>query len=166
VYETYKRVIEDLKNYYGLRCNKEHDFIHEFYEIEDVPLFKLIFGYKPELEKTVVVITFHLDVTPVDSVQWYLRVYKVLPELRLQESYYKDDRGETFLGEKAEVLKYYKNEREILENWSRNQEDTREYLKNSKVFGRERDRTRSFLDIQDAMEEFNRFILPTDEELN
>lgn len=161
--QTYKDVIKGLTEHYGLNALKEHKFIYEFFEAEEVPLFKLIYGFKESEQKNILIATFHIDLNPADAIQWFLRIEHLHPKIRLQECYIKDDRGETFLGTQAEALRQYKLEQEALYNWTSDKEEAEKYVK-ARVLGRNRIKNQSFIEDTDAMIEFNRMVKPEDDE--
>lgn len=164
----FKQYVDDIAQRYGLGAHPEHDQIYEFYEAEEVPLFKLIFGPSDKSDnQNVVIVTFILGLDPVDAIQWFLRVRNVIPEVRLQASYFKDDNGETFLGEHAEIIKMYKDEQKVLSDYINSKQDEEEakaYVR-GRVEGRVRDKTKAFNDMEEAAIEFNRMLIPDKDEL-
>ena len=159
---------DELAAKYGLDAYWEHESVVEFFEGDDLPLFKLIFGPSTMSEgKNVVISTFNIEVDPVDAIQWFLRIRGIISDIRLQESYYKDDQGETFLGENAYQIRMYKDEQRILAEYlesDRDEESTKSYTK-GKVYGRRRNKKKIFNDTEAALEEFHRIVIPDEDEI-
>lgn len=168
-YDNYITYVDEVADKYSLAVIQEHEQIHEFLEGENIPLFKLVYGpTNLTNNENVVVATFHLDLDPVDAIQWYSRLYTIIPNLRLQSSYYKDDRGETFIGEHAENVRHYKLEQKVITEWmesKRNDEDAKRFAE-SKILGRVRNKKQPFLDKDKALEEFRRSFNPDEDEIN
>lgn len=167
-YAEYLYYVDHIAEKYGIGSYQEHRYIHEFFEAEECPLFKLIYGPTDKTGgKNVVVLTLHLDLNPVDSIQWYSRVSSIIPNVRLQQPYYKDDRGETFLGAQAETLKMYKEEQNIIAGWLESKsgdEEAKRYVE-SKVVGRVRNKKLAYVDLESAVNEFNRIFNPDSDEI-
>lgn len=168
-HNSFLSFVDRISEKYGLGAHEEHPYIFEFYEGEEIPLFKLIYGPTDKSgDKNVIVVTLHLELNPVDAIQWYHRVLNIVTDVRLQECYFKDDRGETFLGEHAEALKIYKDEQRVLSEWldekQTDDESIKEFAK-ARAFGRTRSKKSGFQDLAEAQIEFNRIFVPDDDEI-
>ena len=164
----FQQYVDAIAERSGLGAHKEHECIFEFYEAEEIPIFKLIFGPSDKSDGVnVVIVTFRLGLDPVDAIQWYHRVKHVIHDIRLQASYYKDDQGETYLGEHAEAIKMHKDEQEILGRYieSKRDDETVEAYTKGKVYGRNREKKKMFTDVDAAMAEFNRLFMPDEDEI-
>lgn len=154
--ETYHSLIKKLIDQYHLKVYQEHEFIFEFFE-GDLPLFKLIFGRDDEKAYNKIVLSFHLETSVVDAIQWYVKVTNWYADTRLTDSYFKDDSGESYIGQDAEILRRYKMEQEVVSSWldgESDEEDARDFA-TSKIRGRIRERGKSFSRMDDAIREFN-----------
>lgn len=152
-YETYIALIKHLCEAYSITFKTEQKYVHEIYEGE-IPLFKLMYGYDEKRNINVVLVSFQLDLAILDAIQWWTRIVKTYGTARLMDSYFKDDRGETFLGQSAEVLRMYKIEQRVLENWAGDKEDAKKFAK-EKIYGRGKARPKkAFVDKDAAVKEF------------
>lgn len=160
-YETYLDLIKMLTERYSIRQEIEHKFIHEMFEAE-IPLFKLIFAYNDKTKVNSILLSFHIDSAALDAVLWYSRIYNMYPGVKLTDSYMKDSRGETFLGQDAEVLRRYKLEQEILGDWSGTKEEAAEFAK--APVRRKRPKSSQLVTKDKALEEFNQMVSGDDDE--
>ena len=149
----YLYLLEGLKDKYGLSYHADHPDIHEFYE-GPIPLFKLIYA-TTEQGVPKLLLAVHLDINPVDAIQWHLRIRDLHNEIYITECYFKDDNGETFMGQKAETIRMYKNQQKIISEWSRDKEDTKKFLE-AKIVGRSKHQPIAHVDKEKAIHEFNK----------
>jgi hypothetical protein len=87
---------------------------------------------------------------------------KLYPPIKLTDSYLKDDRGETMLGQDAEVLRRLKQDQEALGNWGGTKEEALEY--SQKPIQRKRKKNPNFIERDKALEEFNQMNSGDDDE--
>lgn len=156
--EDYHFLIGRISEKYDIEFVSENEVIHEFFE-GDIPLFKAIYVRK-SLEASVpkLMLSFHLDLTIPEGIEWYSRVYNESGAMRilLTESYFKDDNDETFLGVDAEQIKMYKVQQQVLSEYLGDAEGAAK-MANSKIVGRTRPqgRDRGFFDKNEALQEFS-----------
>lgn len=159
-YSDYIFIIQKLKENHGLVEEVEHKHIHTMRE-GTVDLFRLLYGYDPDMDVNKLYVSFHLDVTPVDAILWFQKICNYVDRAYLAECYYQDDRGETYVGVDAEAIRLYKQEQLIISNWEADKEETEKFLK-AKIVGRPAV-TKNFHNKQLALEVFN-IMKPNDDE--
>jgi len=159
-YGEYILLISKLKDNFGLTEDVEHKYIHIMKE-GTVQLFRIIFGYDPETNANELYLSFHLDINPVDSIMWYQRIKQAYSKVKLLECYFQDQRGETYTGQAAEVIRHYILEQEVISNWKSDDEQTDKYV-NAKIIGRNPNENVSF-DPKRASEVFN-IMVPDDDD--
>jgi hypothetical protein len=167
LYQEYLYVIGKLKDIYGLHLEVDHKDIHTFFK-DKKPMFKLMYGTFTADNEPSIVISFHIDLSHADVIMWFTNVYRIHPLLILRDSYIEDSKGETYLGEDAEVLKHIYMAQDILKEWLDNHsiEEMEEYVK-AEVHGQVYEPTKTF-DSRDQREEaiisFSRNRKPSDDD--
>lgn len=147
-------LLQNLKDTYGLSPIKVADGVYDVAE-GTIGIFQLIYG-KTEKSKDKILISIHLDTDPIDAIQWYLRVKDMCPDLYLTSSHYKDDYGETFMGQSAHIIREYKVEQRVISQWDKGEKETKEFIE-SKISGRDRTTIpNAFIDETEALREFNK----------
>ena len=156
--EDYHFLIGRISEKYDIEFISENEVIHEFYE-GDIPLFKALYVHKSvEVSTPRLMLSFHLEMSIPEAIEWYSRVYNESGAMRilLTESYFKDDNNETFLGVDAEQIKMYKVQQQILAEYAGDKESAERTAK-AKVIGRHRPvgRDRGYFDKREALQEFS-----------
>lgn len=100
VKQLFDSTVKKLCEEFDLTIDVEHEQIVEFFS--EMPLFKLLLGSRDD--KDIMVVTFHVELDAPDVVQWYKRIWKLVPEIEMTASYIEDDNGSTYLGEDAKNL--------------------------------------------------------------
>lgn len=157
-FQQYLYVIGKLKDVYKLDVEVPHRDIHTFFQGK-TPIFKLLFGEYIETGDSNIVISFHIDVTSVDIIQWFLNVQALHPLLKIADHYLEDDKGETYLGEDADAIKNLKKHQEVLAEWLDNKDEKEiKSFVSSKIVGRIKDQNKTFnsrIESDQATMEFN-----------
>lgn len=152
-FTDYCILLDNLSKKYNLTLYKEQEVVYELSN-GNTPIFKLMYNKLKKSEEFVIVLSFHLDTNCIDAIDWYIKITHLVPEILLTESYYKDDYGESYLGQTAEVIKQYKLEQSILGNWTKGSEEVKSFVKN-KISGRQRpEREKGYTSSKDAEKEF------------
>lgn len=151
---VYYTIVGLLKEEYDLSIDVENKYIHEFFE-GSLPVFKLMY-VKNEDRDDRLLVSFHLDLTAVEAIQWFLRIRHFNHGLMLTQSYCKDDNGETFLGPAAEQIRMYRIQQEALAEYVGDIEGAKKAA-NSKIVGRKRPYGRDwgYIDEHEATQEFS-----------
>lgn len=121
-YNHYLEGINNLAEKYQTTVSSEHQFIHEILEGE-LPLFKLILAEPHKKGVSEVIISFHLELGIVNSIEWFDRLREFYDNLYLTGCYIKDSQGTTYVGEDAEIYKLYEQEQHVISNWIRQNQD-------------------------------------------
>lgn len=162
-YESYLTFLKYVSEAYKVTMAVEHKCIHEFSE-GPIPLFKIIFGHDEKDAKNKIFVSFHIDISSVDAILWWNRFKTHYYDVKLMESYMKDDRGETFVGQTAEIIHRYKLEQEILSNWASDKSEAEKYAKEPIYGRRDRVKQKAYLDLEVAKKEFLKMKAPEGEE--
>lgn len=144
MYQEYMYVVGQLKDAFKLEVDVPHRDVHTFYHNKR-PIFKLMFGTYAESKETCVVVSFHITISITDAIEWYKRILKIHPLIKVVETYIEDQNGETYLGEDAEYIRSFIQQREILNHWLDNRtEDEMKEAAAKKVVGKKRDYRKSY----------------------
>lgn len=166
LYQEYIYLVGRLKDIHALDVDVNHKDIHTFYK-NKIPMFKLLFGEFSKTKELNIVVSFHIDVKVTDAILWFINIQNIYPLLKVAEVYIDDDKGETYLGEDAELIRNLKFEREVLDQWlsSKGEDEMKEFVK-SKIIGNERDYKKSYDsqgESEKAIMDFE-FIKPPDDD--
>src|SRR5579863_3837695 len=113
MYEQYLWLIGELKERHKLHVEADHKDIHTFYK-NKVQLFKLFHGKYTSTEADSIVVSFHINLTATDAIEWYVNIKNLHPPILVTEVFMEDDRGETYLGEDATKIHTAKIEQAVL----------------------------------------------------
>jgi hypothetical protein len=166
LYQEYLRVIGQLKDVYKLDVETNHRDIHTFF-VNKVQTFKLLFGTYASGHNQIVV-SFHIDVPSRDVVYWFLNIQYFHPLLKVVDHHIEDDKGETYLGSDASMIKNLMIQRNTLEHWlvNKSERDWKD-LVNGEIVGKVRDPKQSFnsqVESDKAIIEFKRIKKPDEDE--
>ena len=150
----YLILIETLKNKYSIEYKKLNPFMYDFTD-GDIPLFQLLYGKHEDARDDKILVSMHLDLDPMEAIQWYLQIKDIYKEIYLTSSFYKDDQGETFLGQLAYAIREHKETQRIVSGWQKDTEETKKFLE-SKITGRDKTKLPlAYIDQDSAVEEFH-----------
>lgn len=125
--EYYEAILERLSKEYGLTLDREHQFVTELLE-GPLPLFKLILSEGENEEAGIMIVSYHLEMRPPDTIQWFMRLRNLDPNLHMTASYIKDANGDSHVGEDAEILRMYMIEQDVITAWMASNKDAAEVL--------------------------------------
>ena len=104
--EQYNKYVSDVAAHFQFQVDKIHNHIHSFKSALKVEVARLMYF---EHDQTIG-IQFHIEIANTDTIQVYEICKKLLPELRLLQSFYVNAKGEVFNGIDATVM--LENDRE------------------------------------------------------
>lgn len=167
MYQQYLWLIGQLKDLYKLHVEVDHQDIHTFYQNKH-PMFKLLYGRFTNSAEDYIVLSFHINVSATEAIEWYVRIKNQHPEIKISEVYIEDDRGETYLGEDATRIYTAKVEQQVLRAWLADNKSSKENIikfVESKVVGRVRDHKKPYAekDFEKALIEFDLMKKPVDD---
>lgn len=108
----YSNVLSTLQEKYEVEVDQLHDHVAEIRDNE-FPVFKLLVGVD-EKEGPLIVVSFQVEVDAPSAIEWYKRLWQLIPDLAITESYIVNDSGSTLLGQEAHAYVMEKMERDIL----------------------------------------------------
>lgn len=143
-YQNYLYLVGILKDAYKLDVQVDHRDIHTFIQ-NKLHVFKLMFGEDQETGVPSIVVSFHIDVTSHDAIEWFLRIKSHFSPIKYVSYYVEDDRGETYLGRDALKIKDIITTQEVLAKWleTRSDEEIQEFIRED-VVGRPSENIKSY----------------------
>ena len=153
--EYFEAIIERLQAEYSLSVDRsEHESIVEFYE-GPLPLFKLIVTTPPERTGPTLLISYHIELDAPSAIQWFLRVRHLDPNLMISESYLKDSKGVSYVGEDADILKMYMVEQDVVAAYMQSEKDAEDILE-QELPSHQPSPIKVYSEYKKALAEFNR----------
>lgn len=123
----YSEIIKQVCNLYGLTCEQEHSYIHEFFE-GPLPAFKLILVAPGDDGPGYTMVSFHIEMEAAVAISWFLRIRALDPNLRVTACYLRDSNGVSYVGDDAHVLRLYMAEQDILSSFIQGNKDPEEIV--------------------------------------
>lgn len=148
----YAEIVNQVKILHGLRSEREHEFVHEFFE-GPIPLFKLILANNEE--RPFVAASFHIEMEASDAIQWFARVRSLDANLRIAPCYLRDSDGTSYVGEDAQILRLYMLEQDIISRYVSGNKDPEEIV-NARTPAIKPSPLKTYSDYKHAISEFNK----------
>lgn len=168
MYEQYIWLIGQLKEIHKLHVEADHQDVHTFYSGK-LQLFKLLYGRFTDSNQDYIVLSFHINLSATDAIEWYVVVKNYHPPIRVTDVYIEDARGETYLGDDATKIHTAMIEQQVLKAWLHDHKSKKEDIVKfveSKVVGRVRDHKRTYdstTEMEKAIMEFDLMKKPVDD---
>jgi len=168
MYEQYLWLIGQLKEAHKLHVEPDHQDVHTFYRGK-LQLFKLMYGRFADQSQDYIVVSFHINLSATDAIEWYVTIKNLHPPIKVADVYIEDARGETYLGEDATKIHTAMIEQQVLKVWLQDNNSKKEDIVKfveSKVVGRVRDHKKAYdsqTEMEKAIIEFDLMKKPVDD---
>lgn len=125
--EYYEAIVARLQKEFSLTADRsEHPAITEFFE-GPLPLFKLIIAQDEDLT-TSLYVSYQIQLDIPSSIQWFMRLRNLDPNIVVAPSYIKDSEGNSYVGEDAEIILMYMVEQDVITAFVQSDKDAEDIV--------------------------------------